>query len=137
VDTLGNVELFLLRKQQRISGIKGVTYNLQNGEIVESRLDSKNVFETKYNSYLSKVSFVFPNVNEGSVIEFSYIVRSTSVADLSWQYQHDIPTYWSEYSYRGTFIKANLQGSVPITDHEKETANSLQCPTRRVTPKKT
>ncbi len=86
-------ELFLYKNRsdgERVGKIKAFTYNLVNGKIEKTELDKEQVFETEHSYYYDKVSFTMPNVQEGSVIEFSYKITSPfiwSVDDFVFQYE--------------------------------------------------
>ncbi|MFD2568703.1 DUF3857 domain-containing protein [Pseudotenacibaculum haliotis] len=87
----GNVE--------KVTGIKAYTYNLEDGKIVKTKLNSKDVFQTKASKYISKKKITMPNVKEGSVVEWKYKITSpypTSIDDL--EFQFDIPVRKLYYS---------------------------------------
>ncbi|MCX2739612.1 DUF3857 domain-containing protein [Pontibacter anaerobius] len=87
--------------KERVSSIKGYTYNLDNGKITKEKLESKSVFEEQKSEYWFAKKFTMPNVKEGSVIDISYTVTSDFVYTLrDWEFQHSIPVVWSEYRAR-------------------------------------
>ena len=61
---------------ERIEDLEGVTYNIQNGKLVEENLEENGIFEEKLNGYNTKRSFTMPAVAEGSVIEYKYTTKS-------------------------------------------------------------
>jgi hypothetical protein len=73
--------------------IKGCTYNLENGEIVESKLKSESIFKENVtrNNYRKRVAM--PNVKEGSIIDLQFVYRG--LPD-EWHFQAEIPVRWSE-----------------------------------------
>jgi len=75
------------------ANINGITYNLENGAIVESKLKSESIFKETVtnNNYRTRVAM--PNVKEGSIIdmEFSY-----NGLPNQWQFQQEVPVRWSE-----------------------------------------
>ncbi|MDJ1499153.1 DUF3858 domain-containing protein [Xanthocytophaga agilis] len=82
----------------KIMDLKGVTYNLQNGEIIKEKMSKEAVFSEKKSKNLYFQKFTLPNVKEGSVIEYTY----TTVSDFwyefhNWTFQKEIPVIWSEY----------------------------------------
>lgn len=85
--------------EERLSDLKAVTYNLENGKVVETKLDTKNnVFKDKINKSLVVKKFTFPSIKEGSIIEYEYTVTSDYLRNLQpWSFQGDYPTLWSEY----------------------------------------
>lgn len=87
--------------EQDLGGLKGYTYNLENGKIVESKLDKENIFTEKINDRWYATKFVMPNVKAGSVIEFTYSIYSDYIVELrEWQFQKAIPVAWSEYTVK-------------------------------------
>ncbi len=86
--------------EEELQNLKAVTYNLENGKVVETRLDIKNaVFKDKINKNLVIRKFTFPNIKAGSIIEFEYKVLSDYVFNLQpWDFQGQYPRLWSEYT---------------------------------------
>lgn len=83
---------------EKISGLKAITYNLENGKIVESKMKSDAVFKEKYDANLDIVKATLPNVKEGSIVEFTYKVNSDFLFNFQdWEFQSTIPVRWSEY----------------------------------------
>lgn len=85
--------------REKITGIKAYTYNLEGGKVVKTKLNSKDVFQTKASKYISKKKITMPNVKEGSVVEWKYKVTSpypTNIDDL--EFQFDIPVRKLAYS---------------------------------------
>lgn len=75
--------------REKISGIKGITYNYNNGKITEEKLNNEGIFEEELNQYQRSYKFTMPAVTQGSVIEFEYDLRSpfvTSIDDILLQY---------------------------------------------------
>ncbi|SIT94598.1 DUF3857 domain-containing protein [Pontibacter indicus] len=99
--TWANVEVPMYQNgssKETITGIKGYTYNLQDGKIIKDKLEPSAVFEERQSEYRQTKKFTMPNVKEGSVIEYSYTVNSDFIYNLrDWEFQSTIPTVWSEY----------------------------------------
>ena len=83
-----------------LDNLKAVTYNYENGQVVESKLDMKNsVFTDKLTKNIHLKKFTLPNVREGSIIEIEFKMISNSVFNMpSWEFQGQHPVLWSEYS---------------------------------------
>lgn len=60
---------------EEVMSIKGATYNLENGNIVKSKLENDAVFLEKTNKYWSQKKFTMPNLKEGAVVEWEYAVK--------------------------------------------------------------
>ena len=80
--------------------LRAVTYNLENGKVVETKLDVKsNVFKDKIDKNRVVKKFTFPNVKEGSIIEFEYTLVSDFLNNLQpWEFQGAYHRLWSEYN---------------------------------------
>ncbi len=86
--------------QQKISNLQASTYNLENGKVVVTNVDKSSIFKEKANDYTTIMKFTFPNLKEGSIIEYSYTITKPQDGrpDLpSWQFQTNYPHLWSEY----------------------------------------
>lgn len=86
--------------EEVLDKLKAVTYNLENGKVVSTKLDVKNaVFKDKINKNRVVKKFTFPNVKEGSIIEFEYTITSDYLQNLQpWEFQSGYPRIWSEYN---------------------------------------
>jgi Domain of Unknown Function with PDB structure (DUF3858) len=86
--------------EEQLDRLKAVTYNLENGKVLETKLDVKNnVFKENVNKNWFVKKFTFPNVKEGSIIEFEFTKTSDFLRSLEpWEFQGDYPCLWSEYN---------------------------------------
>lgn len=83
---------------EKIDGLKAITYNLENGKVVETKLDDKSIFTDKMSKHWVEKKFTFPAIKEGSIIEYSYVQYSDFIENLQpWQFQGRYPCLWSEY----------------------------------------
>lgn len=77
---------------------KAYTYNLEDGEIVKTKLQSDGEFKEEINEKWKKSKITMPAVKVGSVIEFSYKHISTYFTKIEdWDFQSDIPVNYVEY----------------------------------------
>jgi len=115
-------------QEEKISGLKVVTYNLENGKVVESKAKSDAFIKEKYdaNRNITKVSW--PNVKEGSIIEIAYRVNSDFLFNFQdWEFQTSIPTRMSEYRAKIPEYynyEKYMQGYVVLDINESETATN-------------
>ncbi|PTX12280.1 uncharacterized protein DUF3858 [Pontibacter mucosus] len=87
--------------KERVSSVKGFTYNLENGKIKKDKLEGSSIFDEKTSEYWYAKKFTMPNVKEGSVIDVSYTVTSDFIYALrDWEFQHKVPVAWSEFRAR-------------------------------------
>lgn len=83
---------------EKLVGLKAITYNLENGKIVESKLKNDGIFKENSDANRDFVKVTCPNVREGSVVEISYKVNSEFLFNFQdWSFQSTIPTILSEY----------------------------------------
>lgn len=96
-----NIEIPLFHSnsaKEKVSNLKAVTYNLESGKIVSTKMAGSAVFEERINKYFDNQKFTLPNVKEGSVIEYTYKIYSDFIDNFpNWEFQREIPTVWSEY----------------------------------------
>ena len=86
------------KEGEKLTDLKGYTYNLQNGQVMKEKLGKEAVFLEKRDENHLIQKFTLPNVKEGSVIEYTYTVTSDFVYNLpDWAFQGTIPVVWSEY----------------------------------------
>lgn len=84
--------------EEKLEDLKAVTYNLENGAVVQTPLDQKSIFVDKIDRYQSRKKFTLPALKEGSIIEISYTIKSDFYVHLrSWIFQSEYPCLWSEY----------------------------------------
>jgi len=76
--------------QEDVGDIKGYTYNIVDGKLVDEKLRRNGIFEEEASKYRLKTKFTMPAVSEGSVIEYKYTIRSpftTSIDDVPLQFE--------------------------------------------------
>jgi len=84
--------------EERLTEFEAVTYNVEGGKVVANKLNKADLFTDKYNDHYKLYKFTFPNVKEGSIIEYKYTTLSPYIMMLHpWKFQKDIPVLWSEY----------------------------------------
>lgn len=75
-----------------------VTYNIEDGTVVKTKLNSEGSFKKNVNEYWNLATISMPNVKVGSVIEFKYILKSENIVKFPvYENQYDIPINYSEY----------------------------------------
>lgn len=88
----------LASNRETFSNIEAISYNMENGKIVKTKLDKKYIFDEEVSKFMHQIKFSIPNVKVGSVIEFKYKRTSPNYYNLpDWQMQSDIPVLNSTY----------------------------------------
>lgn len=108
--------------EERVSGLKASTYNLEGDKIVETKMPKEGTFKEKFNRNINLMKFTLSNVREGSVLEYSYTINSDFLSNFpNWQFQYRIPVRYSEYwaSIPDFFtMEKYMQGYVSPTTYE-------------------
>ena len=95
----GDIEFYYYldnNAQERISQLEGTSYNLVNGKVVRTPLKKQLIFEEEVDKNTRRVKFSLPEVREGSVFEYRYLVRSEFIESIPTLYvQHEIPVMHS------------------------------------------
>ncbi|MBO2009616.1 DUF3857 domain-containing protein [Hymenobacter negativus] len=104
--------------QEKITNLRGITYNLVGGQLEKTKLEASGAFIEKRTPEVNVQEFTLPNVREGSVIEYAYTLTSDFLFNFQdWAFQRTIPVRWSEYRtsipsfYRYKII---YQGNLPF-----------------------
>jgi transglutaminase-like putative cysteine protease len=112
----------------RLLNYKASTFNTRNGEITETPVQ-KNSFIIEETTFASRaLKFNFPDVHEGSVIEYSYIIRLNrySVYNLlPWIFQQEIPVAYSSITvkYPDTFEYKHIISGQPAKVNMKSSTS--------------
>ncbi|MBT9393998.1 DUF3857 domain-containing protein [Hymenobacter sp. NST-14] len=113
-------------REEKLTGLKGFTYNLVNGQVVKEKLNADAIFREESSPNVSVRKFTLPNVRVGSVVEYAYTVASEFVFNFQdWTFQSDVPVRWSEYRAAiPEYFDYNMlmQGYEPLEVQEKADA---------------
>ncbi len=110
--------------EEKLSALRGTTYNLVGGQVQKAKLDASKTFIEERTANVRMRKFTLPDVHEGSVIEYAYTVTSDFYFNLQdWAFQGPYPVRWSEY--RAAIpeyfdYKMLMQGYVPLAVNTKE-----------------
>jgi len=84
---------------ENVEFFNAATYNLTNDEIIITKLLADAHLDTKLNAYQYQKSIIFPDIKEGTIIEYEYILTSPFIRDIrDWDFQATIPVDYSEYT---------------------------------------
>ncbi|TVZ15302.1 DUF3857 domain-containing protein [Maribacter sp. MAR_2009_72] len=77
---------------ESISKVKGSTYTMENGKVVESKLEKDGIFKSEYSKSLNQVKLTMPNVKVGSVLEYRYKIISPYIQSIDeFRFQEEVP----------------------------------------------
>src|SRR5690606_33878780 len=99
-------------KKEKIDNIVATTYNINGENVITSNLYASNIYREEYDANHTLVKFTLPNIKEGSVIAYSYIITSPFMYNYNgWTFQDEIPKLYSEYR---TSIPANYDYNIKL-----------------------
>jgi hypothetical protein len=104
--------------EEKITSLRGFTYNEVGGKIEKVKLETGQAFTEERTKNLKVRKFTLPGVREGAVIEYAYTVTSDFLFNFQdWTFQREIPTRWSEFQAEIPEYfdyKMLMQGYVPL-----------------------
>ncbi|ARV09337.1 hypothetical protein BTO05_06685 [Winogradskyella sp. PC-19] len=77
--------------KEKVSSVKGYTYNLKGDKVEKTKLKKDGIFEEDINDYTEVNTITMPNVQDGCVIEYTYKIVSPFIAIDDFTFQYDIP----------------------------------------------
>lgn len=123
------IPFYTHNNEERIFKINANTYNLDaNGKIVTSEVKKNAIYTKKIDATYSKMTFSFPEVKVGSIIEYSYTIERETWELRDWYFQGPIPVRYSEYQLKVPQIfRFSVQPSVvdPIEDKQEVINESI------------
>jgi len=81
-----------------LMSFRASTFNIKDGQKIETKIDKKSFIRENISGTDKVLKFNFPDVHEGSVIEYSYIIRYRNDAlytFVPWEFQSEIPVAYS------------------------------------------
>lgn len=107
-DKFNRTEIFIplynsKNSKEKITEIKAITHNGDTPTYVSNDA----YFESKEDKNWTITKFTFPNVKDGSILEYTYTIESPYLGSLDgWTFQEDIPKIYSEFttSIPGNYI---------------------------------
>ncbi|AHM61939.1 hypothetical protein D770_18435 [Flammeovirgaceae bacterium 311] len=86
-------------KSEKIVSIEAYSYNLEPAPLSKKAIDQSSVYEEKINDRWRVKKFVIPDVKEGTILEYKYVLETPFHFNLpDWEFQDKIPTLYSEYT---------------------------------------
>ena len=80
-----------------VEKLQAQTINNNNGVPEFTKVDKKQIFDKRVDKRRSEISFAFPNLKSGSIIEYQYQILSQSIGNFpDWSFQGELPTRYSE-----------------------------------------
>ena len=87
--------------KDRREAINGMQAMITYPDGTSYKLKKNEFYKEKINEFWTKISFTFPKVVEGAIVEYSYQLRSNTVfTPDEFYFQGDIPVRYAELSYK-------------------------------------
>jgi hypothetical protein len=110
--------------EDRLEFSNAITYNLENGSIVKTKLDNQGSFKKKVNQFWNEKTITLPNVKVGSIIEYKYILKSENIVRLpDFDFQYEIPV--SYFEYKTDIPEYYIYKPILIGNHKVETESKF------------
>lgn len=90
----------------KLTNVAASAYNLENGQLQETKLDPRDVFTTRTDKRWAEAKFSVPGVREGSILEYTYTITS--------KYDFDLPA-WKFQSVRYPCLSSEYHVEIPQT----------------------
>jgi hypothetical protein len=86
-------------RNETFSNFRGFTHNMEDGRSERERVRNSDIFDEDVNEFWDLKKITFPNVKEGSVLEYTYKIVSPFINSLpEFEFQDQIPVDYAEYS---------------------------------------
>jgi hypothetical protein len=97
---IGNLVDIIIPKKSYgvVKKLKGITYNLEDGNITENKVEKSEIIMEDYTDGLDIVKVSMPGIKDGSVVTYSYEVKNSSMPS-SWNFQRDEPVLYSRFNF--------------------------------------
>ncbi len=110
-----NVSILLYNNKElkeKIIDIKAITHN-DDGKV---NIKRNAIFRKQINEHFTKITFTFPNVKVGSILEFTYKIKSPFIYNFtSWEFQTNIHK-----------VQSVFKAEIPIRHYYKRKMNGVK-----------
>lgn len=66
------------KEREKVLNFNAVTYNLEDGKVVTNKVEKDSKFRSKEDKNYTVTKFTFPNVKNGSIVEYKYVIGAPS-----------------------------------------------------------
>jgi hypothetical protein len=119
------IPYYSLNRMENITGIEAETINIVDGKTEITKLEKKQIFANIIDKDRSEITFTFPNVKPGCIIEYKYKWTARyNVAIPSWRFQERIPVRYSELSTAIPdvfYFRVQPHFNLPLAKHSTST----------------
>ncbi len=115
-------------QKDRLTALKAEVYTPENRGYKKTKFSRNKSFIDEVSDNLTTVSFSLPNIEEGSIFDLEYTIKSPFLFTLpTWYFQSEYPTLFSEfrtYIPEYFFYKPLMQGFLNLTDRSSDTKST-------------
>jgi len=114
--------------------VRGITYNYENNEIIETKLKQESVYKTRITDDRYQFRVAMPNVKVGSIIDIEFVY---DLIPDSWDFQQEIPVVRSELVMmpsRYLTFRKNYFGFLPLSITEPNRWVAVNMPAFKTEP---
>jgi len=115
-------------QKEKVTSLKAEVHTQENGRYKKIKFKRNQAFIDEVSDNLTTMSFSFPNIEEGSIFELEYTIKSPFLFTLpTWYFQSEYPTLFSEfrtYIPEYFFYKPLMQGFLSLTDRSSNTKST-------------
>ncbi|SIS44174.1 Transglutaminase-like superfamily protein [Kaistella chaponensis] len=110
--------------RETLSNLKAYTYNWENGKKVEAKVERNEKYKSKEDKNYIVTKFAFPNVKDGSIVEYSYLLYTPFIGSTPRvMIEDEIPVRYVEYVFdspKPIGYNINYKGDLLPTFREME-----------------
>lgn len=105
--------------RETLTNLKAYTYNYENGKTVSTKVERDEKFASKEDKKYTITKFAFPNVKNGSIVEYSYTIYTPYVGSMPRiLIEDEVPVKYVEYVFdtaKPLGYSINYKGSLTPT----------------------
>ena len=92
------IEYYGRHNDESVSDVQAETINFSNGKAEYTAVDKPSIFTQNVDKELKAVTFTFPNIRPGSIVEYKYKWTATNAGNFpDWLIQGDFPVRHTEF----------------------------------------
>lgn len=115
-------------RHTKMKEISAICYNLDStGKIVAQKIEKKQIFKNKSDDEIRSISFSFPGLKPGSVVEYKYTkIENDNIVIEPWDFQQLIPVAKAHYNITlpGTSIlKYRIRSLFPVSRTDRDSVS--------------
>jgi hypothetical protein len=125
-DKWGHVVLYT--QKDNLTELKAAIYEQKDKSVRQQTVSRYDNFRTRYSKKIDQYNIVFPDLKEGSVIEYKYKVENSEYVIPDWYFQYSIPVIVSELTMTAPMseIYCHVFGSQALSSNSTNSSGTKQ-----------